>query len=89
MALGLAADAEPALGGLCLLGGFAEPPRPHPVMYLPVSLLRLLQPVLSSGFEALALYPLTRAGASAAHRGVMNLASEVNAANDMYMCADC
>jgi pimeloyl-ACP methyl ester carboxylesterase len=37
--------------GLCLLGGYVEPPAPHPVFYLPVPLLNLIQPMLSSGFE--------------------------------------
>jgi pimeloyl-ACP methyl ester carboxylesterase len=88
-ALSLAAGARPdaTLKGLCLLGGFAKPPGTHPVFHLPVALLRLLQPVLSSGFEALALHPTTRAGTTEAHRGVLALAAEVNAANDMFMRA--
>jgi len=39
------------VGGLCLLGGYVDAPAAHPVFYLPVTLLRLIQPVLSSGLE--------------------------------------
>jgi abhydrolase domain-containing protein 8 len=50
VAAGLYAGAG-RVAGLCLLGGYVEAPVPHPVFYLPVPVLRLIQPILSSGFE--------------------------------------
>ena len=58
-AAGLANTKGPKVGGLCLLGGYVDAPTPHPVFYLPVTVLRLIQPILSSGFEVTRCQPRT------------------------------
>ena len=86
--LAVAAEApDLPLAGLCLLGAFhAERMPVHPVFYLPVFVLNLLQPTLSAGFEAVALHATTRQGETAAHRSVRALCAELNASNEMHMC---
>ena len=88
LAVVAAANAQPpvAVDGLCLLGALGAAIKPHPVFYLPVILLNLLQPKLSAGFEALALHEHTRQATTEKHRQVLELAAEVNASNPMHMC---
>jgi abhydrolase domain-containing protein 8 len=88
LAVVAAVRAQPSvtIDGLCLLGALCAAIKPHPVFYLPVVLLNLLQPKLSAGFEALALHEHTRQATTEEHRRVLALAASVNASNPMHMC---
>ena len=70
---------------LCLLGAFAPVPKPHPIMYLPATVLGWIQPKLSAAFEAAALHPKTHEGASEARQRALALSRELNASNPSYM----
>mmetsp|Transcript_22757 Transcript_22757/g.65591 ORF Transcript_22757/g.65591 Transcript_22757/m.65591 type:complete len:314 (+) Transcript_22757:99-1040(+) len=89
LALRLASESSRVpLRALVLLAGFAEIPAAckGPLFYLPVSVLDLLQPRLSSGFESIALHEKTRSSSSAEHLEVLSLARATNNSNPMHMC---
>jgi len=73
--------------GLLLMGASFHPEgfKPPGLFYLPALVLSWMQPQLSAGFEALALHPKTRQGATEARQRVLQLAQEVNASNPSYM----
>ena len=75
------------IDGLVLMGASFHPKgfKAPSIFYCPALVLGWIQPMLSAGFEALALHAKTLSSVTPERHHVLQLAQEVNASNPPYM----